>query len=222
MKVSIIYATRIRPDMLETSLTSLLETTQGYDLEIIVVVDRDIITYKRFKNDSRITKIVQNRKRLGPSHSWNRGLSISTGDIIVPASDDIIFEPHWLTKALQAHQDNLGGYGVVGINSRIHDVNILSGMYLFDRKFCKDHLGGVISPPHYRHMFTDKEIDAKTKAIGKFYGCAESVVTHVHPCENRRKPDFNDKWRETLWIEETAIYERRLLAGFPIDFEPVI
>lgn len=222
MKISIIYATRIRSEMLLASLESLFETTQGLDIEVIVVVDDDPITYEGIKDDPRLAKVVHNEERIGPVHSWNKGLGLSTGDMAIPASDDFHFEPGWLHIALEAHQKELGGYGLVGLYSRIHDVNVLSGMHLFDRKFCKDYMGGVIYPPHYQHIFGDKELDLKAKRASRFYGCADAVVTHIHPCENRRKPDANDMWRDTLWEKEEAIYNKRLAAGFPDDFEPVI
>jgi len=222
MKTSILYATRIRPDMLLASLDSLFETTQGLDIEVLIVVDSDPITYERMRDDTRIAKVIHNERRIGPVHSWNKGLSHSTGDIILPASDDIHFEPDWLKIALAAHERELGGYGLVGAYSRIHDVNTLSGLQIFDRRFCVEVMGGVVYPPHYLHMFGDKELDLKAKRLGRFYGCKDSVVTHIHPCESRREPDANDTWRETLWVREEATYNHRLAADFPIDFEAVI
>lgn len=222
MKLSVIIPTRLRPDLLLSGLESLWQTTRGYEVETIVIVDNDPKTYKRLLNEPRITMLLHNDKRVGAIKSWNMGATLATGDIFTTGSDDVHYEPDWLKLAYNAHQNKLDGYGLVAMNSYIHDINIQSGGTIFDRKFCKDHMGGVMYCPHYRALFADKEVDLRAKRAGRFYPCPLSVVLHLHPCESRRKVDANDKWRDRQWTKDETLFNKRELAGFPDDFEPVI
>lgn len=222
MRLSVIIATRLRPDLLLSGLKSLWRTTKGYDVETIIIVDDDPETYERLKGERRITLLLHNEKRLGAIRSWNKGAVLATGDIFTTGSDDVRYERGWLKLAYGAHQKELDGYGLVAMNSHIHDINIQSGGTIFDRQFCKDHLGGVMYCPHYHALFADKEVDIRAKRAGRFYPCPAAVVLHLHPCENRRSVDANDKWRDRQWAKDEAVFNRRLAAGFPDDFKAAI
>lgn len=222
MKTSIIIPARDRPTALMFTLESLWSSTRGLDLETIVVIDNDPRLFDLLEKESRITQLVYNDERLGSIASWNKGLALATGDILTPGADDIFFEPNWLAYALEAHQNELDGYGVIGVNGRVHPIEVLSGGYLFDRQFCKDHLGGVMFCPHYRGLFADKEIDIRAKSTGHWRSCPQAVTKHMHSCEGRRPYDKNDKYRDSYWKKDEAVFNRRLAAGFPDDYEPVI
>lgn len=219
---SVILPTCNRLKMLVECLKSLWCTTRDEIIETIVIVDNDPITYERLKHRFPIDVLLYNEDRLGAIRSWNKGLQYATGDMIHPTNDDVIYEKDWLKIALDAHQKELDGYGFVALNSQVHDLEIQSGGMLYDRKFCKEVLGGVVFCPYYYHLFADKEVDLRAKKANRFYPCYEAVAIHNHSSTGRRPLDDNDKWRDKFWPYDEAIYNARLTAGFPDDFEAVI
>lgn len=221
MIITAIIPTRIRPEMMLRCLESLWQTTRGYELETVVIVDNDPQTYEALR-DQPITRLLYNEDRLGAIHSWNKGLAVAEGDMFHPSNDDVLYQDGWLKHALRAHKERLDGYGFVALNSHIHALEVQSGGMLFDRKFCKDHLGGVLVCPYYRHLFCDKEIDLRAKRSGHFEPCYESIALHMHPCESRRPVDDNDIWRDRFWPYDEAVFNVRQSNNFPDDFEPVI
>jgi|SRR3990172_2269788 len=221
MIVTVIIPTRIRPKMMLKCLGSLWKTTKDYEVETVVIVDNDPQTYEALLNQP-ITKLIYNEEHLGAIPSWNKGLAVAEGDMFHPSNDDVLYRSGWLKHALKVHRERLDGYGFIALNSRIHDLDVQSGGMLFDRKFCKDHLGGVMFCPYYRHLFADKEVDLRAKVAGRFQPCYKAVAFHMHPCERRRPVDANDIWRDKFWPYDEAIFNVRQNNGFPDDFEAVI
>ena len=76
--ISVLLATTGRPDMVETFVASLIETTGGYDIELVVAVDADSETIDRLAEidrPKRFRVVVDWRDRLrGPSKAWNDAL----------------------------------------------------------------------------------------------------------------------------------------------------
>ena len=224
MKISVIVPTCYRPDMFRAMLESLYSTTQGYEIETIVLIDEDVETVGVLNSfpDEDITVNFRPTMR-GAITCWNLGLSLSSGDIIVPAGDDQKFYPKWLEYALESHEKKVDGYGVIGMNDLAYDGNAqLATIVMFDRKFCKDVLGGVIAPPVYNYYCVDSEINAKSKAMGKFYWDDRSIVEHLHSAHGKRPLDMHDISRGDLMGKDNLIFEDRKLRGFPIEWESLI
>lgn len=224
MKISVIIPTCYRPQMFLDMLESLEETTKGYDIETIAIVDKDYETCKiAIFNCSTFDFDPSNMR--GGVYCWNRGLALSSGDIIVPAGDDQRFYPNWLDYALESHREKLGGYGVVGMNDLAYDGNLqLATMFIFDRTYCREVMGGVIAPPVYRYYNVDSEINAKAKSLNRFYWDERSIVEHLHSAHGKRAFDQHDKYREqeNLMEIDNKTFNDRLSRGFPIEWEPVI
>jgi glycosyltransferase involved in cell wall biosynthesis len=222
--ISILLATCGRPELLREMLKSLRNTTQGYDLELIAVVDDDnesqeILTL--YEADV----IDYSPKRRGALWAWNRALHLSDGAILIPAGDDQLFYPNWLDYALESHQNRLDGYGVVGMNDLAYDGNLqLATMLLTDKKFCKEVMGGVIAPPVYHYYCVDSEWNAKAKALGKFWWESKSIIEHLHSSHGKRPLDkFDVEKIDNNWAEiDNRTFEERKAQGFPITWEPVI
>lgn len=165
--ISVIVPTCHRPQLFKQMLESLRNTTQGHDIECIAVIDDDIETTDIAIGGGCLVDYCITRR--GAITCWNDGLIVSKGDIIVPSGDDQIFYPNWLDYALESHKGQLGGSGVVGMNDLAYDGNLqLATMFLFDRQYCIDNMGGVIAPPVYNYFCVDSEINAKAKSLGKF------------------------------------------------------
>lgn len=222
MKVSVVIASCKRPAMFAAMLQSLKDTTQGYDIETIAVVDDDPETAKIAVEQCDILNYSATRR--GAIFAWNLGLSLSSGEIIVPAGDDQKFYPNWLREALLAHEGRLHNYGVVGMNDLAYDGNTqLATMYMMDRKFIKEVLGGVLAMPCYHYYCVDSEINAKAKP-NNFCWCKEAIVEHLHSAHGKRSVDEHDLERGRMnYMEmDNAIFEDRKRRGFPIEWESVI
>ena len=224
MKISVIIPTCYRPVMFSNMLDSLNETTKGYDIEKIAIVDLDEETRAIAAERCDIVDYSTEGMR-GGVYCWNRGLELSSGDIIVPAGDDQLFYPKWLDYALESHRDKLGGYGVVGMNDLAYNGNTqLATMFIFDREYCKQHMGGVIAPPCYRYYCLDSELNAKAKSIGKFYWDERAIVEHLHSAHLKRPIDLHDERRakQNLMEIDNKTFNDRLSRNFPVEWEPII
>lgn len=218
MKLSVIIPSRTRPALLAEAIR-LFRRTEG--VEIIVIANSCPETYEvAVKEGADI--VLQNPEPVNPVISANRGAAVATGDYLMPGSDD--FRPHgdWLEAALNAHQEELDGYGMIRLNDLIYDGSVDAGLILFDRRFCLDHLGGCLVVPHYHHLFADKESIARAKRADRLYWCEEAVVAHLHPTNDSRPMDALDNQRDEWWAIDEKIFMDREAAGFPDDFEPVI
>lgn len=222
--ISFVIASCYRPDMFRSMLDSLFATTQGHEIETIAIVDEDEKTME-IAIDYELDVLDFRKTRTGAINSWNRGLWLSDGDIIVPAGDDQVFHPGWLDYALESHQNRLQGYGVVGMNDLAYDGNKqIATMLLFDRKYCKEVMGGVICPPVYNYYCVDSEWNAKAKMLNKFYWDERARVEHLHSAHNKRPHDMLDAEKENAgWMEiDNNIFEHRKAEGFPITWQSMI
>lgn len=205
-------------------LDSLWRTTKGYDVEVVVVVDDDIISANvALMQQCHI--VEHSRVRRGALYCWNRGLQLCSGDLIVPAGDDQVFHEDWLKYALESHQERLGGSGVVGMNDLAYDGNKqLATMFMFDRQFCKEVMGGIFAPPCYIYLNVDSEWNEKAKMLNKFYWDSRSVVEHLHSAHGKRVFDDHDKEKLEKNLSEIdgATFEDRKSRGFPIEWSSII
>lgn len=230
-KTSIILATCNRKNLAIQCVRSLYLTTRHLPIELILVVDGDKETVEIIENflEDKITdewnyKVDYSSTRRGAKDSWNIGLSISTGEIIVPTGDDQLFYPNWLDFALKTHESELGGYGMVALNDKIHNGTVLGTTVLYDRKFCIEHLGGVSIFPEYNHFYVDNEMNERAKLANSYAWCKESIVEHIHPDVGKRQRDNIDYERiVNKWMSmDHKIFIKRKAMGFPNDFKPMI
>lgn len=220
--ISIVVATSGRPEMFWMMLKSLRDTTQGYDMEIVAVIDDDPKAYHAAV-DFMVDVIDYSPIRRGALNAWNRGLFRSDGEIIVPAGDDQVFHVRWLEYALESHKERLGGYGVVGMNDLAYNGNTqVATMFLMDRKFIKEKLGGVLCPPVYRYFCVDMEINEVAKKHGVFYWDERAVIEHLHSAHGKRPVDTLDLEKQDWMEEDNKIFEKRKAQGFPISWSPII
>lgn len=210
--------------MLREMLRSLVETTKGHDIEIVSVVDVDEESEKILQLfDAEVVDFSPTMR--GALWSWNRALQLSSGDILVPAGDDQVFAPGWLDCALESHQTRLRGYGVVGMNDLAYNGNAqVATMFIFDRKYCKEQMGGIFAPPMYHYYCIDSEWNEKAKILDRFYWDERSVVEHLHSAHGKRSIDRHDQFKmDSGWMElDNRTFELRKKNGFPITWESII
>lgn len=221
--ISIFVASMNRPQMLERMLQSLHETVQGYVLQVVAMIDVDRVSVDVALKYGCLVNFTDFKR--GALAAWNEGLMHCAGDILIPAGDDQVFHPNWLELALESHQNKLGGYGVVGMNDLAYNGNTqVATMWLFDRKYCQDAMGGIFAPPVYRYYCVDSEWNEKAKMLGRFYWDERSKVEHLHSAHGKRPVDDLDKEKmDAHWMElDNRTFEDRKSRGFPIEWESLI
>lgn len=221
--ISVIVPTCHRPEMFRSMLKSLEATTKGYDVEILAVIDEDTESL----NIAELYGAIVNYSTVkrGALYGWNLALAMSTGEYIVPCGDDQLFYPNWLDYALESHKEKLDNYGVVGMNDLAYDGNAqLATMFIFDREFCRNIMGGIFAPPMYNYYCIDSEWNAKAKGYSRFYWDSRSIVEHLHSSHGKRPIDGLDKEKmDAGWMEiDNATLEDRKSRGFPIEWESLI
>lgn len=208
-------------------LASLHKTAQGYEVEVIAVVDNDIVS-ANIAMEYKCQIVEHSDIKRGALYCWNRALKLATEtsphDLIIPAGDDQIFHEDWLKFAVESH-NKLGGYGVVGMNDLAYDGNLqVATMFVFDRLYCQVEMGGVFAPPMYNYYCIDSEWNEKAKMLGKFYWEARSRVEHIHSAHGKRLIDELDREKmDSGWMEaDNKTFADRKARGFPIEWTPII
>jgi glycosyltransferase involved in cell wall biosynthesis len=221
--ISILLPTYHRPSMLREMLKSLRHNTAGHDIEVIAVIDDDNES-QEIATLYEVDVIDYSSSKRGALWAWNRALHLSDGDILVPCGDDQIFYANWLDYALESHRKRCNGYGVVGMNDLAYNGNTqVATMFLFDRKYCKDVMGGIFAPPMYEYLCVDLEWNEKAKMLGHFCWDERSIIEHLHSAHGKRPIDELDLVKNEGMVErDTATYNDRKARGFPIEWEPVI
>lgn len=222
--ISILLPTCFRPALLREMLKSLRDTTQGYELEVIAVIDSDYESIN-IANLYKVDTIDFSETRRGALRCWNLALALSSGNIIVPCGDDQLFHKGWLEYALESHKEKLGSYGVVGMNDLAYDGNTqVATMFIFDRNYCKEQMGGIFAPPIFHYYCVDSFWNEKAKMLGKFWWEEKSIVEHIHSAHGKRPIDDLDKEKmDAGWMEldnkTLEVYRKR---QFPVTWDAVI
>lgn len=220
--ISVFVATSGRPEMFKNMLQSLRETSFGYDVEIVAAIDEDLDALEiAHKFDVDVNYSAFKR---GALEAWNIALTQCQGDILIPTGDDQVFHKNWLKYALESHHAILDDYGVVGMNDLAYNGNTqVATMWMFDRQYCKEHMGGIFAPPVYKYYCVDLEWNEKAKQLGKFYWDDRSKVEHLHSAHGKRPVDAVDLSKDESWMErDNWVYEQRKSVGFPVVWEPII
>lgn len=219
MKVSCIIPTRLRPAQARHCVDAFFATTAGHDVECIVVADSDQATVDAMEGSPAI--VIMNKKRRGAIRSWNIGAMAATGDAFVFGADDLYWRAGWLDATLAALKMLPNEQGVVGLNCLDRDDDVATH-YLITRRAAIDVLGGVLAIPHYHHYWSDPEVTERAKRAGCYVMAATAIVEHRSHMVGRAPNDMT--YAEALrWFpKDEEIYNKRLAAGFPSDYEPVI
>jgi glycosyltransferase involved in cell wall biosynthesis len=223
--ISILLATAGRPDMAEACAKSIIETTKGHDVELVVAVDGDTETSRRLlllEGHLGFRLVIDHQPEMrGCSRAWNDALAASSGDPVVLAADDLEFQAGWLEAALETLGHFDGGWGLVGFNDG-HWRDELSTHYLMSRRFVVEVLGGVIAWECYEHSFNDVEANERAKRAGRYAWCENAHVRHNHWLFGDRPQDETDTRLLGRHPESHQAYQQRAAAGFPDEQGAVI
>jgi GT2 family glycosyltransferase len=212
--VSVVVATRDRPDELRPCLESLVRQRVNRRVEIIVVDNNPASGLTRPIAEQFANVVVVHESRPGLSYARNRGIAAATGDIVVTTDDDVTCPADWIERlvapfrrddvmivtgnvlpaALDTRAQRLfeayGGLGR-GWQRRIVDIDWFNQ---FRRAVPTWRLGCTANAGFRRSIFANPAIGPMDEALGAGTptGCSE----------------------------DTYVFYRVLKAGFAIAYEP--
>lgn len=103
-----------RTTLMTESIFSLIKTTEHLNPEIIVVDNGPAIGDSEWllnlTNEEKIACYIRNRKNMGFGYARNQALALATGDYIVIADNDIVYEDGWLDDCLAFLTSHEGMY----------------------------------------------------------------------------------------------------------------
>jgi O-antigen biosynthesis protein len=98
LSVSVVVATRDRPDDLERCLRSLVSQRASRRVEIVVVDNNPSSGLTRRVAQRFADVVVVDEPRPGLSYARNRGIAAATGDIIAMTDDDVTCPAEWIER----------------------------------------------------------------------------------------------------------------------------
>lgn len=220
-RVSVIMPTRERPEQARRCLERLWQTSVGYDVEAVAVVDGDSATAEAI-SESGLGRVIMLPERMGAVRAWNLGAAAATGDVLVLAADDLWWFHGWIGEMLEQMAAFPGGDGMVGLNDLAQNGALLATHYAVSRRFAIEHFGGVLVCPHYRQYFIDNEATARARRANRYTWAQNAVVEHRHPCWRKARMDGLYAASSQFMQVDGETFIRRRTAGFPDDFEAVL
>lgn len=193
--INVVIPTLDRFDLIRQTIDSIIRNEYA-DLSITVIVDDNREKYfHRIKN--WYTKhpdcfpffqvnCLLNPKRLGWPKSLNRVFRETNHDFYFYASDDLIFRPNTISKAM-ADMKRLfpDGDGVIGITQQLGKF-CPAAFGLVGRKWINRFPDRKMMYPRYIHFCSDSELWRYSRSINKFH-LSKAMVHHQRPFDNCKK-----------------------------------
>lgn len=105
--VSVVIATRDRPQMLREAIESITSQEFGGRLEIVVVYDQADPDYSlNSESENRRVRVISNARSAGLAGARNTGIEASTGEFIAFCDDDDFWHPGKLQAQLDVLQSD--------------------------------------------------------------------------------------------------------------------
>jgi glucosyl-dolichyl phosphate glucuronosyltransferase len=169
LTVSIIIASKNRPDDLAKTIESLLHQTVR-PLEVFIVdqsptrsVTKEFPSFIRYIHDPAIR---------GANAARNVGMDLATGDVILFLDDDVELEPNFIHELLSAYSPDVAG--VSGIITNYQPPSV--GQQIWDSIF----LQGIFRDPRHKIYWRANALrDSPPIPVDRFTGCLMSLRSSV-------------------------------------------
>ncbi|MDD5489634.1 MAG: glycosyltransferase family 2 protein [Candidatus Moranbacteria bacterium] len=205
MKISILMPVYNGETTLKKTLESLLAQSKKFD-ELIAVDDASedgsVQIIREYLDGKRECKIIRNEKCLGLAATYNRGIKMAKGDLIVTMHQDIILEKDSLEKLVGPFADEkvvAAGHVVAHPLDVWKKYNFWQKCF-FARLAGKDFSGidgkfdafrknalekaGFFDEKHFRSAGEDGDMVYKLKKIGKISQTRAKII-HIHKIDPR-------------------------------------
>lgn len=219
-RVSVVMPTQARAEQAVRCVERLRQTARGYDLEVVAVADDDEVSAAALAPVA--DAVILTPGRVGPVAGWNLGAEVASGDVLVLGADDLWAFHGWVGEMLERMAEFPDGDGMVGFNDLAQDGDVLATHYAVSRRFAREHFGGVLVCPHYQSYYVDVEATARGKRAGRYTWAQNAVLEHRHWLWRKAACDGLYVERAPLMATDEALFRRRMLAGWPDDFERVL
>jgi glycosyltransferase involved in cell wall biosynthesis len=215
--ISIVLPSRDRLFGLKRSLDSIYETTKGYEIEIIVVLDisdkasHELVTGMPFV---KVVTMSPNYKNGNPQRKLQSGYKASNGEWIVFISDDIVLHKGWLEAMLA--WPNGGFIGFLDPNFG----DMLCGHFMVSRECVETVMHGRFGLTWYYVWWADNEWKIKMQNAGIWSVCTGASFDHLHADYSNKIDATNEAGRPYRHLDQIT-FRARLAAGFPEDWPEV-
>jgi hypothetical protein len=150
----------------------------------------------------------------------NHGVSVTGGEFVLNASDDIEFTEGWAEKALGmmsgrrhvvATNDDLNGQVKSGLFGT-HCITRRS--YILEQGATADGIPGVLLHEGYDHNYVDRELCSVARQRGVYAFCRDSIIRHRHPLFRTARWDATYRKSLARFREDRDLYlSRAVLYG---------
>jgi len=207
-EILIIVPTRHRFKPLRRMLDSCI---QEPGVSIIVVCDGDRETFERLDDvQAHNLQVLLSEEHIGAVACRNLASPMAE-DGLLYATDDIIFQPEAIQKALRSFNYHFpDDDGVVGF--RQLQEHHPCGIGLVGRKFLDRYPGRRLFYPGYWH-FACQEIHWLASKFGRFHYEPDAVVDHQSPNQYRELLDQTHVEARLRRAEDHRLMERRKRSG---------
>lgn len=189
--VNVCIPTIDRFDLIRQTVKSIIEGNYS-KVKITIIIDAGRQAYfdrlwkyyntKPFFN----IQLMFNEKRLGWPKSLNRIFRKTDDDFYFYASDDLIFQPDTISKAMAAMKKLFpDGDGVIGIHQNLGKY-CPAAFGLIGRAFVNRFPHRQVFYPKYIHFCGDSELWRYSRSIKRFY-LSKAMVHHNRPFDNCKK-----------------------------------
>lgn len=212
MKISIIHASRSRPEQAYNTFrtwTERAENWNNFDYILAVDFDQRAEYANRFLNFAGKFNFfpLPNKSAI---EAINNAAKIATGNLLIVISDDFDCPDHWdtlLLKALEGRSDFL-----VKTDDGLQPTLIT--LPIMDRKYYDRF--GYIYHPGYQHMFSDQEMTAVGHMLGKVI-TVNMTFEHLHYSTGKSPKDVVSIKNDATWKQGENLFNERLKTNFGIE-----
>lgn len=215
--ISIIIPSRDRPQGLCQAIDSIIATTQGYEVELIVVLDEpDSASQQAMQAYPQVKVIIGGPGDfyLGkPQDKYNLGYAQATGEWVITGSDDITFDaPGWLDDCLRVNRG-----GMVGLSDGGQNPDWVCVLWMANRWYITHVMRGYFGLPWYHVWWADVEWCERARRVGLYAPCTTIKMTHHHWLRGKAVQDRIYALAQSLVGEDEKTYARRAKRGFADD-----
>lgn len=211
--IEILIPTLGRPHRLEHVVNNIKSNTINENRVVFIVEPNDHASIEAASKTDSLVLI--NKNKACYAGAINTGYQETTGEWLFCGDDSLDFRYGWDKTALDTYGNY---YQVIGVND-LNNPSSMSGtgstIHLVARSYL-DEVGGVVDGgprsflnEMYNHYWTDTEFIDTAKRRGKFIGCLNSHVQHLHWASGTAPVDSTTHKNESQIPSDQAIYVSR-------------
>lgn len=214
-KCDIVISTRGRLEKLKKVLDSIPGNTAGVELQIRLAFDGDEVNFKKVAFGRKLHPLLGRISYIdGPRGNvyCRNELIKACEDAVLYSTDDIIFQPGAISKAVWDMRDHFpDDDGVIGFtqtgNKKFHP----TGVALVGRKFLARYPHKQLFYPKYFHFACQEIHDAAVK-LNKFF-LSKAEVFHMNPFIEKKYMDKTHHEARILKDEDHKLMAERKKKG---------